>query len=214
MLLLQSQEATINEFRSLREELGISYQQITDRTEANGESVSLSTVKRVFSPESETYRFRPETLNAIAKVLFTEKLQRDQNTSSELASHEADALNSLISYNKLTIEALECENQRLKEESDRKHDHIVTLAKQGDKTNLILETLAKQSKKKDRWILVLSITVFLLLAAIIAALVIDRLNPDLGYFWLNMSALISGGVDDVSGQGAAAGAQMLLRFLV
>lgn len=38
----------IDELKELRKEKGISYQQIADETEANGEAVSLSTIKHVF----------------------------------------------------------------------------------------------------------------------------------------------------------------------
>lgn len=39
----------IEELKALRKEKGITYQQIADETEVNGEAVSLSTIKHVFS---------------------------------------------------------------------------------------------------------------------------------------------------------------------
>ena len=39
----------INELKQLRKQKNITYQEIADKTEENGESVSLSTVKKVFS---------------------------------------------------------------------------------------------------------------------------------------------------------------------
>lgn len=39
----------INELKALRLEKNITYQEIADCTEANGEAVSLSTIKMVFS---------------------------------------------------------------------------------------------------------------------------------------------------------------------
>lgn len=217
MPIMAKQEETLSEFKELREELGMSYQQITDITEANGESVSIATVKRVFSPGAADQKFRAGTLNAIGKVLFDEKMHR-QMSGEEAPSHEVDALNSLLAYNKLTIETLEKENARLetdyekklayiKAEGEKKHEHILALTQQND-------AHIKQIKKKDKTIGWLVFAIIALLVVIIAALIVDRINPDLGYFWRGMSALISGEGDVLSGHDIPGTVDVLLTYII
>lgn len=199
MPLQQKQGETIREFKELRAELGISYQQITEITEDNGESISLATVKRVFAQGAEDQRFRPETLNAIGKVLFDEKIRQQESSPS----HEVEALNSLLAYNRLAIENLEKENSQLKEDYEKKLDYIKgeSVQKQQQIEMLTVQNgdLTKQAKKKDFWVGFLTIALVLTLAIIIAALVVDRLDPYLGYFWRNMAAVLGG--DEGSGIG-------------
>lgn len=59
----------INELKALRLEKGITYQDIADRTEANGEAVSLSTIKMVFSERFQHDHDYNKVLRPIANVL-------------------------------------------------------------------------------------------------------------------------------------------------
>lgn len=59
----------INELKALRLEKGITYQDIADRTEANGEAVSLSTIKMVFSDRFQHDHDYNKVLRPIANVL-------------------------------------------------------------------------------------------------------------------------------------------------
>jgi transcriptional regulator with XRE-family HTH domain len=59
----------IEELRLLREEKNITYQYIADKTAENGEAVSLSTVKKVFSDHYNHDHDFIHTLKPIANVL-------------------------------------------------------------------------------------------------------------------------------------------------
>ena len=60
----------IAELKELRKEKGITYQQIADMTEANGEAVSLSTIKMVFSNKFRHDHDYKNVLKPIANVLI------------------------------------------------------------------------------------------------------------------------------------------------
>lgn len=47
--MVNKQEKLIEELRILKKEKGFTFHQITDRTRENGEEISLSTIKLVFS---------------------------------------------------------------------------------------------------------------------------------------------------------------------
>ena len=59
----------INELKALREEKGITYQQIADKTAENGEPVSLSTIKLVFSDKHNHDHDYNNVLKPISDVL-------------------------------------------------------------------------------------------------------------------------------------------------
>lgn len=61
----------INELKALREEKGMSYQQIADKTVENNEPVSLSTIKLVFSKNNKHDHDYLNVLKPIADVLYS-----------------------------------------------------------------------------------------------------------------------------------------------
>jgi transcriptional regulator with XRE-family HTH domain len=62
----------IKDLRIVREQKGITYQQIADITEANGEAVSLSTIKKVFGGEYNHNHSYEHTIRPIARALEAE----------------------------------------------------------------------------------------------------------------------------------------------
>lgn len=66
------QQQLIQELRQLKEEKGYTFQDIVDMTEANGEGVSLSTVKKVFSDKCVHNHDYEHTLRPIAEALSPE----------------------------------------------------------------------------------------------------------------------------------------------
>lgn len=61
----------IDELKELRIQKGITYQQIVDKTEENGEPISLSTVKKVFSDKYNHDHDYKHVLKPIADALAT-----------------------------------------------------------------------------------------------------------------------------------------------
>ena len=72
----------------------------------------------------------------------------------------------------------------------------------GDVLSLAREQLAQYERRlrsAERRLLVLVVVITLLFVAIIAALVVDRFNPDVGFFWLgNQTAARHAGADTAS----------------
>lgn len=116
-----------------------------------------------------------------------------------------DAMRTVISLKEQINQDLAAENQRLKEDYEKKLAYIKDEAAQ--KHTHIL-ALTAQVERKDRAIFWLVFALIALLAIIIIALIVDRINPDLGYFWRNMAAVLGG--DDVSGPGLDSAGSLIL----
>jgi len=88
----------IDELKELREVRGLTYQQIADKTESNGEAVSLSTIKHVFSDKYNHDHSWESVLRPIANVLMP---------PSEDDDLETKALQTRIELNKEIIKQLQ-----------------------------------------------------------------------------------------------------------
>lgn len=88
----------IDELKELRKEKGITYQQIADETEKNGEAVSLSTIKHVFSDKYNHDHDWKSVLRPIANVLMP---------PSEDDDLETRALQTRLELNKEIIKQLQ-----------------------------------------------------------------------------------------------------------
>lgn len=119
----------IEELKALRKEKGITYQQIADETEVNGEPVSLSTIKHVFSDKYSHDHDWKTVLRPIANVLIPPTEDDDLETR---------ALQTRIELNKEIIKQLQ---ERL-EAKERKHkDREAFLMEQIDfyKTQIVFK---------------------------------------------------------------------------
>lgn len=110
----------IVKLKKVREENGLSYQRIVQLVEQNGESVSLSTVKRVFEDGSENFGYQYEnTLKPIADAvlgIYTE--------SATATADEADALKAIIDYKSDRITELTAQLERVEESYRRRIDFL------------------------------------------------------------------------------------------
>lgn len=100
----------IEELKQLREEKGITYQQIVDETEKNGEPVSLSTVKHVFNDKYDYDHDWKAILAPIANVLIP---------PSEDDNLEVKTLQTRLELNKEIIKQL---NSRLESKESKFKD--------------------------------------------------------------------------------------------
>lgn len=110
----------IDELKALRKEKGISYQQIADETEANGEAVSLSTIKHVFSDKYNHDHDWKNVLRPIANVLMP---------PSEDDDLETRALQTRLELNKEIIKQLQ---DRLEAKEQKHKDREAFLMEQID----------------------------------------------------------------------------------
>ena len=119
----------IEELKALRNEKGITYQEIADRTEENGEAVSLSTIKMVFSEKHNHDHDYNKVLRPIANVLspvsdddslsikvLQNRLQRKETRHSEQEEFYKDQLQ----FCKDQIQFKDSQIRRLNEAIDRK----------------------------------------------------------------------------------------------
>lgn len=123
----------IDELRELREVRGLTYQQIADETEANGEAVSLSTIKHVFSEKYSHDHSWESVLRPIANVLMP---------PSEDDDLETKALQTRIELNKEIIKQLQ---ERLESKEQKHKDRETFLMEQ-------IEFYKSQIKFKDEQI--------------------------------------------------------------
>lgn len=110
----------VTKLKRVREENGLSYQKIVDMVEQNGEYVSISTVKRVFSDGSEDFGFQFEnTLKPIANAVLGIYSETDVVTASEV-----DALKAIVAYKSDRIAELEAQINRTEESYRRRLDFL------------------------------------------------------------------------------------------
>ena len=91
----------ILKLKEVREEKGLSYADILDLMEKNGDFVSKSTLSRVFAEGSEEIKFRYEdTIRPIAKALL------DIENLEETDDLDTKALKALLKYKIARIESI------------------------------------------------------------------------------------------------------------
>ena len=145
----------IAKLKAVKEERGYSLQDIVDMTEEAGCAVSLTTVKRVFSNNSNAQTFRySKTIKPIADVL----LGLDETPTDDVKSDMLDLLSQQIAAMDETIK------KREQEYAER------------------VEYLKSRIERSDRIIRTLSIILGSVLFVIIMLLLIDKANPDIGWF--------------------------------
>lgn len=110
-------EQVLAKIRAAKEVKGLSYQDIVDLTEQNGEAVSLSTVKRVFAKESDIDDFRySQTIRPIIRaVLGLNEETPDPIPSIEQANESyatIEGLKAVIALKSEMMEKLEADNQK------------------------------------------------------------------------------------------------------
>lgn len=157
----------IAQLKQIRAERGLSFQRIVELVEESGGSISISTVRKIFSDGSEDRLYRYEdTIKPLVIALL------DFNKSAGAAEgspspHEMDALREVVLLKEQINQTLQAEIQRLLEDSDRKHAHIVALT--------------EQNKSKDQMIYRLAAGMITLFALICAVLLYDIANLNTGY---------------------------------
>lgn len=104
----------IMKLKEVRKEKDLSYGDILDLMEKNGDFVSKSTISRVFQDGSEELSFRyEETIRPIAKALLDiETIEADDNI-------DVQAMKSLLQYKIQRIEELERQIEQLEAAFDK-----------------------------------------------------------------------------------------------
>lgn len=181
----------ILQLKRIKDERELSYQRIIDMVEASGGCTSLSTVRRVFAPDSENKSFRyDDSIQPLVVALLGINDPPLVSGEQSPERQEIAALKTVIAIKNQTNEELAAEHERVKADYEKKLAYIKNEAAQ--KHEHILE-LTAQIKRKDRSIFWLSFVLIALLLLAVVALVIDRIDPNLGYFWRSIASISGSG---------------------
>ena len=113
-------DTIIEKLREAKEVKGLSYQDITDITEENGEYVSVSSVKRVFSKNSDISNFRyNQTIRPIVRAVLgldeeTAEPTDDPNQPEEYYT-TIEAMKAVLEFKHQQLTESAKEIERLKE---------------------------------------------------------------------------------------------------
>lgn len=197
MLQVQKTRDVIIALKKVRAENGLSHQRILDMVLANGGNVSLATVKRVFAEGSENQNFRyQDTIKPIAEAMLdisTEAVKNEEN--SEIAT-----LKAIILTKEAALESEQRKVQHLIKEGETKDKLLAERGEFMRERGEFMRQKDAQLKAERTKVTILTILLIVCLLVIIVALVIDRANPSMGFFWLDrVSAFISGENMSVTG---------------
>lgn len=163
-----------------KKQLDLSNADIADKS-----GVPKGTIDRIFGKEIYT-EFRFTTIQPIIRVLTGCKME-DLDCAEIITPDQ-----KLINENALLkehIQALEKENAYLLKQEERYIDEYKALQKQAAENMAGMRQLCRVRLKV---IIILSILLAIALGVIITALIVDRFNPDKGFFWRTITAFFTG----------------------
>lgn len=136
----------ILQLKEVREEKGLSYNDILSLMEKNGDYLAKSTISRVFADGSEEMSFRyEETIRPIANALLDIENIEDNDTI------DTRAMKSLLKYKVQRIEELEEQIRLLKEELDKeKISYHEKMDAERIQWNKSIDFLKEQVSLKDK----------------------------------------------------------------
>ena len=136
----------IIKLKEVREEKGLSYNDILDLMEKNGDFLSKSTISRIFAEGSEEMSFRyEETIRPIANALLDIENQEDTDNL------DTKAMKTLLKYKIQRIEELEKEVERLEAALDKeKVKYHEKMDKEREQFQRSLDFLKEQVAYKDK----------------------------------------------------------------
>ena len=136
----------IIKLKEVREEKGLSYNDIMNMLEKNGQYLSKATLSRIFSEGSEELSFRyEETIRPIANVLL------DIETIEDTDDMDVKAMKSLLKYKIQRIEELEQQVKALETALDKeKIKSHEKLEKERELANRRIDFLKGQVSLKDK----------------------------------------------------------------
>lgn len=136
----------ILKLKEVREEKGLSYGDILDLMEQNGDFLSKSTISRVFADGSEEMSFRyEETIRPIANALL------DMETIEDTDDMDTKALKSFLKYKIERIEELESQIEHLESSFNKeKVEMLEKFDEERQRFNRSIDFLKEQVAYKDK----------------------------------------------------------------
>lgn len=137
-------ENIIPKLREAKEVKGLSYQDITDITEANGEYVSVSSVKRVFSKDADLSNFRyNQTIRPIIRAVLGLDAETEEPTDDPKQAEEyyttIEAMKAVIDFKHQQLEEYAKEIERLKaaiQKSEEAHQKEIESIAAGERLKI------------------------------------------------------------------------------
>lgn len=158
-----------------RKMLGLSKKDLATRA-----MLSENTVLNFFKISHADCRL--ETLSPIVKVLtggeWTEK------PCPHTANPNKDYYEGIIRERDEEIRRLTAEQASHADAIRLRDDQIAHLTKEDEENIRLRRFTEEQLKRQNRVIAILSVALGIAVALVIAALVVDKINPEVGYFWL------------------------------
>lgn len=146
--------------------------------------VPKGTVDRIFGKETYT-EFRFTTIQPIIRVLTGCKME--DLDCAEIATPDQKLINENALL-KEHIQALEKENAYLTKQEERYIEEYKALQKQAAENMAGMRQLCRVRLKV---IITLAVLLAIALGVIIAALIVDRFNPDKGFFWRSLQEIFN-----------------------
>lgn len=159
---MNEKQELLAKLRIAKDAKALSYQDIADITEQNGEAVSLSTIKRIFQKDSDLEDFRyHQTIRPVVRAVLgmdeeTEK-PAAQPSSEQASQYYAtiEGLKAVVDLKHEQIMALQKENSRLASElADLKVDRKEELKKHDEDNQKkidYLKEVAETRQKNIEW---------------------------------------------------------------
>lgn len=164
-----NQAELIRKIRTMREQNGITYQQIVDACELAGESVCKATVQKVMAaPMESAEQCRPTTIQAIARAVIG-----DAYSPETVPQENIEALKVLLAA---------------REEMDKERQQgIVDRTEQINRMQSTIEEQQAEIKRKSRtikvmitWAAIVTLLLILVAAGLLSYLIWDYMHPDIG----------------------------------
>lgn len=169
-ILMTDKQELLEKLRIARETKGLSYQDIVDITEENGEAVSLSTVKRIFQKGSDLNDFR---YRSTVRPIIRAVLGLDEETEAPAEIPSAQQAEEYFA----TIEGL-------KAVVEMKHNDLEAANKECEKLRnelAVTKHLVEEYRSDKRWYRRVVIVLGIIVALAIVALIIDLCAGHVGW---------------------------------
>lgn len=196
---MSERQELLQKLRIAKDAKGLSYQDIVDITEENGEAVSLSTVKRIFQKDSNLDDFRyHQTVRPVVRAVLgmdeeTEKpAEKPSSEQAEQYYATIEGLKAVVDLKHEQLISLQKENDRLASElADLKVDRREELKKHDEESQKKVDYLKRivdnlqgsiaWYKSSLGWHKRVIVVMGLLCAAVLVALIIDLAVGEIGW---------------------------------
>lgn len=155
---------------------------ITNAKLAELANTPKGTIDRIFSGSYLDYRY--ETIRPILRVLVGCKTWGENPCDTPEPTADPLMAEKLAQQTE-ALRLMKKENYRLTHELELERQHRVDTEEVRKQTTETLQIMREQLRSRRTAVIALTIAVGICFALIIIALIVDRMNGDMGFFWLD-----------------------------